>query len=75
MQSSSMYNQAVRAARRLRRLKVRYGDQDLVLLVEWMNGLCRSIHLNEQCWRQRYRTGNEELAEELKREIRHRSRD
>jgi len=76
-----MYNQAVRAARRLRRLQVRYGDQAsyLALLVEWMNGLCRIIHLNEdhiqQCWIQRYQTGNEELADDLEREIRRRSRD
>jgi len=70
-----MYNQAVRAVRRLRRLQVRYGDQALylALLVDWMNGLCRSIHLNED-WIQRYQTGNEELAEELEQEIR-RSRD
>jgi len=49
MQSSNMYNQAIRAARRLRRLQVRYGDQASypALLVEWMNGLFRSIHLNE----------------------------
>jgi len=75
-----MYNQAVRAARRLRRLQVRYGDQAsyLALLVEWMNGLCRTIHLNEdhiqQCWIQRYQTGNEELADDLEREIRRQSR-
>jgi len=81
MQSSTIYNQAVRAARRLRRLQVRYGHQAsyLALLVEWMNGLFRTIHFDEdhiqQCWIQRYQTGNEELADELEREIRHRSRD
>jgi len=44
-----------------------------------MNGLCHSIHLNEdhiqQCWIHKYQTEDEELAAELEREIRHRSRD
>jgi len=80
MQSSNTYNQAIRAARRLRRLQVRYGDQAsyLALLVEWMNGLCHAIHLNEdhiqQCWIHRYQSEDEELASELEQEIR-RSRD
>jgi len=54
MNTFSTYEQAIKAAQQLRRLKKEYESRAsyLTFLTEWMNGLC--VNIDEECIQQRW---------------------
>jgi len=56
MNTFSTYEQAIKAAHQLRRLRKEYESRAscLTFLTEWMNGLCHSINIGEECIQQRW---------------------
>jgi len=56
MSAFPVYEQAIEAARQLRRLRKAYEGRAscLTFLTEWMSGLCRSINIDEECIQKRW---------------------
>jgi len=56
MNTFTTYEQAIKAARQLRRLPKAYESRTsyLTFLTEWMSGLCHSINSDEECIQQRW---------------------